>query len=148
MSEPADRLQQAQETGRWTVGALHDHFSERMDTLERHLDERFDAQDEATKRALESAEKAVLKAEHLADTRSEAQNEWRATIGDLMTLKVDRTEYLTAHDTLCKEVAAAVKYQDLESGGKKAAADITARLIASASVLCTVAVLIVTLAHH
>ena len=148
MSDPADRLQRAEETGKWTVAALHDHFTERMDVLERHLDERFDLQDEATKRALESAEKAVLKAENLADARSSAQNEWRATIGDLMTLKVDRSEYLAAHEMLVKELGAAIKYQDLESGGKKANSDTTARTIAVVGSVGWVVMLVLELVTH
>ena len=125
-----DRLTRAQETDKWTVGALHDHFTERMDTLERHIDERFDSQDEATRRALESAEKAVLKAESLASTRAENQNEWRATVGDLMATKLDRSEYETAHAALVKELSAAIKYQNLESGQKQGQHDTTARTIA------------------
>ena len=91
MNDDNSRLQRAQESDRWTVGALKDAVDQRfadtyarIDTLERHMDERFDLQDEATKRALESAEKAVLKAESLASIRAENQNEWRGTTNDFI----------------------------------------------------------------
>ena len=64
--------------------ALEETITRRFATIEREMNERFESQDRATKAALLSASNAVDKAEHLADLRASAQNEWRGTVSDVL----------------------------------------------------------------
>lgn len=68
----------------WTVQALYEHTDQRFNDLEQSIERRFDSQDAATKAALVAAEKAVDKAEQLATTRADDQNEWRETVNDVL----------------------------------------------------------------
>lgn len=86
--------------------SLHHHFDRRFNDLEKRIDQRFDASEKATQAAMAAAEKAVLKAEALATTRADQQNEWRATVTDLIATTMSREAYDAAHLTLVEKIDA------------------------------------------
>jgi hypothetical protein len=86
------------------VKTLEKHMEEQLDLMWGRIDDRFISQEKATAQALVSAEKAVLKAESLATTRAEQQNEWRGTIGDLINTMMPRAEYCIAHSSLVEKI--------------------------------------------
>ena len=86
-----------------------------VETLKAHIDCRFKQQEDATNKALASAQTAVDKAERLADIRSSAQdrmaeatkaqqNEWRASLQDMTATYVTQDQYATAHSTLVEKI--------------------------------------------
>jgi hypothetical protein len=95
MSDEHPRLDHALTTDKWTLGALKDYFDMRFSDFTDRIEDRFRSQEKAveaafksqesaTRAALVSAKEAVDKAEKLATARAEAQNEWRATVGDII----------------------------------------------------------------
>lgn len=137
------RLERAQESGHWTIGALHDHIDRRIDDLEKRMDERFAAQEKATASALASAEKAVDKAERLATTRADQQNEWRATVGDLVQTMMPRSEYVLSHTSLVEKLNDVSLRLSCDEGAGKRTNDIIPWLIAAAGVIVAVASLLI-----
>jgi hypothetical protein len=100
----------------WTTDTLHEHMCRLFELTKTDLDDRFDAQKEATERALHAAEKATEKAERLADLRAEtqdriaserakAQNEWRASLSDMTATYLTVNQYETAHGVLVEKLA-------------------------------------------
>jgi hypothetical protein len=98
----------------WTTDTLHTHFLRQLDQLRRELDRQaeadrravelaFDAQRTAMSAALASAERAVLtalasqkeaiavQAETLRQ-RADIQNEWRASLNDVLSRAMPRSE--------------------------------------------------------
>jgi hypothetical protein len=65
-----------------------------------------------------------------------------------MTLKVDKSEYIAAHETLVKELGAAIKYQSMEAGAKQGTSDHTARTIAVVGSVGWVVMLFLELLTH
>jgi multidrug resistance efflux pump len=101
----------------WTVDTLHEHMCKVFELTRADIDDRFEAMERATTRALASAEKAVEKTERLADIRadvqdrmaadrSKAQNEWRTSLQDMTGTYVPRHEWDTAHTVLADKLAA------------------------------------------
>ena len=100
-----------------------------LDTLKEYVEARFAAKGEATEIAMEAAQKAVDKAERLADLRAESQdrmarehadrqNEWRQTINDVIGERLTRMEYETAHSMLVEKIdALSERLTNLESRG-------------------------------
>lgn len=132
MTNENHRLERAEESGRWTVGALHDHIDQRFEDLEKRVVERFDSQEKATAAALVSAEKAVLKAENLATTRADAQNEFRGTIADIVHTMMPRSEYILAHAALVEKLGDIASRQSCNEGADRRTDTIVPWLIAAA----------------
>lgn len=122
----------------WTIGALHDHLERRFRDLEKLVDVRFDAQEKATKAALVSAEKAVEKAEKLATSRAEQQNEWRQTVTDLTRMMMPRAEFDTAHGNLVDRMTGLCERMDRAEGRTGQTHTIIPWLIAAAGVIVAV----------
>ena len=100
----------------WTVDTLHEHMCKMFALTKDDIDDRFDAQAQATEKALHSAEKAVEKAERLAELRAEtqdriaserakAQNEWRSSLQDMTATYLTQTQYDAAHQVLVEKIA-------------------------------------------
>jgi len=107
------RLERAEETDRWTIGALKDHLEKTMASQWKLTEALFKAQETATSAALAAAEKAVeaalvaqekavLKAEQLATARDHQTDVWKKTVIDRVELAMPRSEYTPAHDALVK----------------------------------------------
>jgi len=101
----------------WTPDTLKEYIEALLAAERTRVDDHFGAQERAVAAAFTSAQKAVDKAERLADLRAEAQdrmaadrarqqNEWRATIGDLTTTMLGRHEYAIAHSVLVDKMDA------------------------------------------
>lgn len=99
----------------WTVDTLHEHMCQMFRLTKDDIDDRFEAQKEATEKALHSAEKAVEKAERLAELRAEtqdriaserakAQNEWRSSLQDMTTTYLTQDQYEAAHQVLVEKI--------------------------------------------
>jgi uncharacterized protein YbaP (TraB family) len=99
----------------WTTDTLHEHICKMFQLNKDDIDDRFTAQAEATKNALHSAEKAVEKAERLAEIRAEtqdrlsserakAQNEWRASLQDMTSTYLTQDQYEAAHQVLVEKI--------------------------------------------
>ena len=76
----------------WTVDTLHEHIVKLLEAKEERDSERFDAQKEQTKLALDSADRAVNKAEQAAEKRFESVNEFRETLADQQRNLMPRAE--------------------------------------------------------
>jgi len=142
-----DRLAQAESSGHWTIGALHDHIEHRFADLERLVDVRFTAQEQATKAALAAAEKAVEKAERLATTRADQQNEWRATVGDLVQTMMPRAEYIVAQTNLVEKVNDIASRQSACEGAGQRTDTIVPWLIAAAGGIVAIVSLLIDFTH-
>ncbi len=66
----------------WTVQTLHDHIKSMMDERDKRYEQLAGARSEAMIAALESSQRAVDKAEGIAEKWREHSNEWRATMSD------------------------------------------------------------------
>ena len=99
----------------WTTDTLHEHMCKMFALTKDDIDDRFDAQKEATEKALHSAEKAVEKAERLSELRAEtqdrisserakAQNEWRASLQDMTSTYLTQVQYDAAHQVLVEKI--------------------------------------------
>lgn len=99
----------------WTVDTLKEHLEKLCREGRRHTDDKFEATEKATERALASAKEAVDKAERLADLRAKMQdqqaadtkrqqNEWRGTINDITknmeARTVSRSEWAASHGVI------------------------------------------------
>ena len=109
----------------WTVDTLKEYVESQGAACRRHTDDRFEAMEEETSRALASAEKAVEKAERLADVRADVQdriaaersrqqNEWRASLSDLGQTMLTRSEWAVQHQMLVERLEAHEKAADRE----------------------------------
>ena len=69
-----------------------------------NLEQRFRDNDERLREAKVTADKAVDKAEKLATTRAEQQNEWRSTVNDIMGTMLTRDAYDRNHGLLADRI--------------------------------------------
>lgn len=139
------RLERAEETDRWTIGALKDHLTKAMEQQWKLTEALFKAQETATSAALAAAEKAVeaalvaqekavLKAEQLATARDHQTDVWKKTVMDRVDLALPRSEYAPAHAAVCKDLDDLTTRVDLNTGhgaGARATAYGIAAAIAS-----------------
>lgn len=121
------RLERAEETDRWTIGALKDHLEKAMTQQWKLTEALFKAQETATSAALAAAEKAVeaalvaqekavLKAEQLATARDHQTDVWKKTVMDRVDLALPRSEYAPAHAAVVKDVDDLTTRMDTGSG--------------------------------
>lgn len=124
------RLERAEETDRWTIGALKDHLERAMAQQWKLTEALFKAQETATSAALAAAEKAVeaalvaqekavLKAEQLATARDHQTDVWKQTIVDRVELALPRSEYVPAHAAVVKDIDTLGARADLAQGSGK-----------------------------
>lgn len=73
-------------------------------SLKEHLYELRKADKEALKLALDSADKAVTKAEEAQQRVNQTQNEFRGTLKDQAATLLPKNEYDTAHQALQKQL--------------------------------------------
>jgi hypothetical protein len=76
----------------WTVDAVLAHLTARIDEQDRRNDVRFSAQEKAVHSALDSAQRAVAKAEVATEARFASVNEFRAVLTDQAGTFVTRAE--------------------------------------------------------
>ncbi len=85
--------------GRWSVDTLHEHIKAIMDEREKRHEQVLLAQKEAVESALSSAQRAVDKAEGIAEKWRLNANEWRAAMTDkdahFLTKEVARGYFVT-----------------------------------------------------
>ena len=123
------------------------YVERRFHDLETLIDTRFDAQEKATKASLIAAEKAVLKAEGLATTRAEQQNEWRATVTDLTSLLMPRQEYQQAHAALVDKIGSVDDRVTRVESEKTGIARVVPWLIAAAGGIVAIISLLIDFTH-
>ena len=128
MNDSNDRLQRAQETDKWTVGALKDYTDRLIGDLERHIDQRFDAQERASEATATAAKDAAEKVEKLATSR--------------------QSDYQMAHAELVKELNRMMENFIGSQGQRKGSSDTTARTIAVIGSVGWVVVLVLELVTH
>lgn len=99
----------------WNFATYSVHINQRFSDLSLQLQQRFEAQqtsvstamvaaEKAVNAALTAAEKAVDKAEQAQGLRNTAQNEFRASLGDLSKLMWTTKEGTAALDSLRREM--------------------------------------------
>ena len=76
------------------VISLREHIREMLNEIDKRYEQRFNAQEAATKAALASASLAVDKSETNANKWRENANEWRGAMSDKDKLFTPRTEIL------------------------------------------------------
>jgi len=125
----------------------------RIAALEKLVDERrlvvnaaLKAIEDQAKDAYAKADKVMDKAEALALQRGEQQNEWRATVNDVMSTMLTRNEYKVAHEALVKDtnaVAASLARHEGEAAGIKMSTGTLFAIIAATGIGVTVVVTII-----
>ena len=113
-----DRLQKALSTDQWNVNSLHDYLTMLIKELDKRIDQRFTSQEAATKAAMQAAKEAVDKAEKLATTRADSQNEWRGTLDDIVGRMLSKDEYEIAHQNLVQRLDYESKAQASSAGAR------------------------------
>ena len=109
----------------WTTDTLHEHMCKVFELTKADIDDRFEAQEEGTRRALASAEKAVEKAERLAEIRAETQdriaNERAKVNGTYVTTMV----YDAGHTVLVEKVAALERRHEADLADVRTSLDVS-----------------------
>ena len=114
-----DRLEKALHTDQWNVNTLHDHLTMLIGELDKRIDQRFAAQEQATKAAIQAAKEAVEKAERLATIRADSQNEWRGTLDDIVGRMLSKEEYAIAHENLVQRLNYEQSAQAVTTGARQ-----------------------------
>lgn len=89
----------------WTVDTLREHMCEMFKLTKNDIDDRFEAQKEATEWALSSAQLAVDKAERLAEIRADAQDKLANERAKVNGTYVTTAQYDTAHGVLVEKIS-------------------------------------------
>ena len=124
--------------------------------------ERFTAMKTAVDAALAASDRAVSKAEISTEKRFDSVNEFRAALQDQAALQVTRTEYTSQHQNLIDKIATQDRYVTefrtelsritARGAGKQegisTVAAIILGLIAAASAMSAIGLLLVTLLRH
>ena len=97
---------------------------------------------EHTEDRLEAIEKTAITADKLATTRSEQQNEWRATVNDISGRMMTRTEYEAKHETLCFQVMDSKERLDRLEGRSSGVSGTMAAVLAGWGVISTIVVIV------
>ncbi len=79
-------------------------FKELMSERDVRYSQRALSQDNAVKNALETSEKAIIKAEDATEKRFASVNEFRQTLADQANLLMPRAEYTVQHQALVDKV--------------------------------------------
>jgi len=88
----------------WSVTTLHEHVIKLFDEKEARDTERFRAQKELSSLALDSAQRAITKAEGAVEKRFDAVNEFRATLADQQRSLMPRLEAERWFNTLTDDI--------------------------------------------
>jgi len=123
----------------WTIDSAKAHLLALMAEKDKRDQQRFDAQSDAINAALQSAEKAVTKAEVAAERRFDSVNEFRDTLRDQATTFVNRAE-LAALNARLSDLAARVDRNEGQSSGTNAT---VGYFIAAGGVIIAIAAIVV-----
>jgi len=96
---------------------LHERMSAETD---KRYQQRFDAQQESGRRAMEAANAALVEAKNASIVGFEKANEWRASLNDVVSTRIARTEVLSHIETITDKLStlsARVDKQEGRSGG-------------------------------
>ena len=95
----------------WTLETVRQYLTARLDALQFIVEEResrnverFDAAKERVMVAMQSAEKAIMKAEAATDKRFDGVNEHRGALSDQATRLMPRLEYQVQHQALIEKL--------------------------------------------
>ncbi len=80
-----------------------------LDERDARYTQRAASQDKAVSSALETSEKAIIKAESATERRFEGVNEFRQTLADQAATLMPRAEYTVQHDAVKAQIAASEK---------------------------------------
>ena len=116
-----------------------------LTALQRHVDQRFDSQDVATKNALISADKAVEKAQELATARAAEDRERQETADAVISLALPRADYEKRHDDLVKQIGVLADRMNVSMGRGLGGSATVAWVIAGLSVVIAVGTLVLRL---
>ena len=144
----------------YTERHLHD-LDRRIDERNEWVDERFALANQATEKALASAESARLKAEDLAAVKAEQSNNWHSELTKAGRDMMPRSEYSVIHRALESQVAALAQAFDRHAGEREggdrntyviylvvsAAASALAAAAALAAVIVAVAAIVLRFVH-
>jgi hypothetical protein len=138
----------------WTLATLKEHLEARIDNLDRLTDAKFitfrtlmDAESERVVLALNSADKAVTKAETATEKRFESVNEFRATLSEQSATFLTRNEYDSAHTHLSQQVIALQDRLNLAEGRSRGASAIWVYALGAIATFTTVASLFLAFAR-
>lgn len=129
-----------------------------IDTLKEHVEMIFASRAEATQIAMDAAQRAVDKAERLADIRAEnqdrmaremavRQNEWRSTVNDIIAERLTRREWEQGHQALLEKVEHLNARFDRHEGGSKQTSMIIPWVIAAAGIVIGLVSLLIDFSH-
>lgn len=121
--------------------SLREHFEVRILGLEKSIDERFSAQDQAVKTAMQSAEKAVNKAESAAERRFESVNEFRNTLSDQARMLMPRAETEQAVKALSEKLDVLATRVNAREDRGRGMGDIWAYIVGALGIVVALAAL-------
>jgi hypothetical protein len=98
----------------WTVDTALAYTERHLHELDRRMDER----QEHVNRMLQEVDDRAKEAKAEALRVQHLQNEWRATVNDVMNHMIPRTEYQLAHDMLAGQMTMAVAALDRHLGAQ------------------------------
>lgn len=124
------------------IDSRRDALQKLTDERDRRYEQRFAAQEAAVQNALNSAEKAVTKAEIATEKRFEGVNEFRGQLADQARTFLPRQEYTVQHDPLVDRVAkletANVSADSQRAGSNTTVAYIISALIAATAIISAI----------
>jgi len=96
--------------------SLLDHIKALLDEKDKRDNQRFEAQSQAIKDALQAAKEAVVKAETATEKRFESVNEFRKTLSDQSGTFITRAEFDQIKDATNEKLGVITKRADLLEG--------------------------------
>ncbi len=112
-----------------------------LDERDERYKQRASSQDKAVSSALETSEKAIIKAESATERRFEGVNEFRQTLADQAATLMPRAEYTVQHKALVDKVDSVEKRMNEITGRGGGLKDAWGYMIAIASLLLTAVVI-------
>lgn len=100
----------------WTFTTIKEYFVALLDAQDKRNEQRFDAQEEAVRAALESAKQAVQKAEVASEKRFDNTNEWRQSMNDRDARTPTRLEVDAKFETFATKLDAIASRLDKIEG--------------------------------
>ena len=133
---------------RHEIDALRPTSDWKLETLKSYVEAIFASREEATNIAMVAAEKAVDKAERLADIRADAQTRALAQLREQQGAMVSRNEYETAHAVLLDRLNLQAKDIDRAAGGSNKVTQVVPWVISVVIGLIAFAALLINLIGH
>jgi hypothetical protein len=133
-----EELDTIERSGIWTIEALFEYFNRAIEMQDQKYEQHFSHQREAVNAALQSAEKAILKAEQASEKRFDAVNEFRSVLADQQRLLMTRSEYEVNHRNIVEATLALEKRIEKRENMSSGASHVAAYVVGGFGLLLTI----------